>query len=110
MDKLRYDDVCAQISGVLRQYKYVNKVAAEIYGKLVYLNEHQVRALQVICKRKADVSEELWKEFVDNVIVYSGRTKRKSKHKMIFRKDGIFYNEFEGGFYDADAYMTFEII
>lgn len=99
-----------EIKDTLREFGYrTNLVAAEIYGKPRYLNEYEVRALQVIAKRKAEISDEAFKEFTDNVIIYSGRYKRKSTHIMHFRKDGIFSDEFDSGFYDTSAKLAFEL-
>ena len=89
-------------SGILAKMRYHQKVAAEVYGKIVYLTEPEVRALQVLAKRKAEDSDEDFKEFTDNVIIYSHCHKRRSKYKMIFRKDGNFENEFEPGFFDVN--------
>lgn len=76
------------------------KVAVEIYGKIAYLTEREVRALQVIAARKANESEEAFVEFCANVVVYSGTSKRKS-YVMHWKKDGHFVESFESGFYDV---------
>ena len=97
-------------TGILAKMRYHQKVAAEVYGKIVYLTEPEVRALQVLAKRKAEKSDEAFKEFTDNVIIYSHCHKRRSKHKMVFRKDGKFDNDFEPGFFDVNSNLTFEIL
>ena len=97
-------------TGILAKMRYHQKVAAEIYGKIVYLTEAEVRALQVLAKRKAEESDKAFQEFTENVIIYSHCHKRRSKHRMIFRKDGKFENEFEPGFYDVNSNLTFEIM
>jgi len=89
-------------SGILAKMRYHQKVAAEVYGRFVYITESEVRALQVLAKRKAEESDEAFKEFTDNVIIYSHNSKRRSKHMMIFRKDGKFENDFEPGFFDVN--------
>lgn len=100
-----------EMNSILREVGYkTNKVAVEIYGKLTYMNEMQIVTLQVMAKRKAEESEEAFKEFTDNVIVYSGPTKRRSKHTMIFRKDGCFKNDFEKGFVDIVPALTMEVL
>lgn len=100
---------------------HITRVAAEIYGQKHLLDEYQVRALQVMCKRAAEESEEAWREFVDNVIVYNTEAQRywsdsdvfpedyeeefdffdyelgeqRYVHKMIWNEDGSFANEFD---------------
>lgn len=99
-----------EIRDTLREFGYrTNLVAVEIYGRQKYLNEYQVRALQIIAKRRAEISDEAFKEFTDNVIVYSGRYKRKSTHIMHFGKDGKFIDDFDPGFYDANSNLAFEL-
>lgn len=87
-----------------------NKVAVEIYGKIMYMAEYEIRALQVLARRKAEESDESFDEFCKNVIVYSGRCKRTSKHTMTFRKDGCFSDDFDEGFYDVNALLCFELL
>lgn len=88
-------------------YTPIFKVAAIINGKLMYLSEPQVRYLQVKCSQcKTDEEYEIFKK---NHIIYSGSTKRKSKHIMEFRRDGIFSNEFEGGFYTVNSDLAFKL-
>jgi hypothetical protein len=89
-------------------YTPIFKVAAIINGKLMYLSEPQVRYLQVKCSQCE--TEEEYETFKKNHIIYSGRTKRKSKHIMIFRRDGKFFNEFENGFFSLNADLAFKII
>lgn len=99
-----------EIRNVLHEFGYkTNLVAVEIYGQPKYLNEYQIRALQIIAKRRAEISDEAFKEFIDNVIVYSGRWKRKSTHIMHFRKDGKFSDNFDPGFYDTSWNLAFEL-
>ena len=97
-------------TGILAKMRYHQKVAAEVYGRPCYLTEPEVRALQVLAKRKAEESDEAFREFTENVIIYSHRYKRRSKHTMIFRKDGLFENKFEPGFFDVNDMLFFEII
>lgn len=111
--------VYGEMNDIVRSYGDVFKVAATIYGRKYLLDEYQVRALQIMCKRAAEQSDEAWQEFVDNVIVYNTSAKSyyvdwdgfpdddnepfdftddqgnlKHVHKMIFRKDGCFENSF----------------
>lgn len=103
------------IRKTMREFGHkTEKVAVEMYGKLDYLTEREIRALQVIAKRKAEESDEAFKEFTDNVIVYKGRCKGhlrdKSSRIMHFRKDGKFSDEFDPGFYDVCCNLAFELL
>lgn len=105
------NNTIAEIRNAMKKAGYrTNKVAVEIYGKLMYMTETEIRALQVVARDKANESEAAFNEFCSNVIVYSSRSKRKAKHTMIFRKDGKFSNEFETGFYDVNSNLAFEIL
>lgn len=95
---------------IARNYGYVKTIAAEIYGKILYLTEGEVRALQIMAKEKAEESDEAFNEFCENVIVYSNVKKKSSKYKMKFQKDGNFENNFENGFFSANAMMALEIL
>jgi hypothetical protein len=95
---------------VLEEFGYKrDKVAAKIYGDYVYLNELEVRALQVVAKRQAQTSKEAFEEFCKNVIVYRSN-KVDDTNVMKFQKDGNFSNDFEPGFYDVNNNLLFEII
>lgn len=95
---------------IARKYGYCPKIAAEINGKLLYLTEGEVRALQLIARDKANESDEAFEQFCKNVVIYSNTTKRKSGYTMIFRKDGMFKNDFECGFMTAVCLMTFDLL
>ena len=105
-----YRVIMSQAHKIMREFGYCKTVAAEIRGKLLYLTEGEVRALQIMAKQKAEESEEAFKEFCDEVIVYSGCKKRSSKHRMIFQKDGCFKDDFENGFFSACAMMSIELL
>ena len=110
-DKDKFNETRREVRvGILRGLHYHSKVAAEIYGKLVYITEAEVRALQILAKRKASESEAAFLDFCENVIVYSGANKRSSKHIMMFGQDGRFINDFEPGFYDVNSELAFEIL
>lgn len=81
---------------------YINKVAVDIYGSIHYLTEAQVRALQVIAAKIALQGSKAFKEFTDNVIVYSGRDITHSKHVMHWQSDGKFIETFDKGFMTAN--------
>lgn len=122
----------AEMQDIVNSFGKQFEVAAVIYGKKYRLNEYQVRALQVMCKRAAEKSDESWQEFVDNVIVYNlpawvyddepfefydPNTEDEVPadiHRMIFRKDGLFANEFgcgkDCGFYNRTTDLVFEIL
>lgn len=104
--------ILAETKQVLKEVgKYkTNKVAVEIKGKLVYMAEYEIRALQVLAARKAKESKEAFDEFCRDVVVYSGRYKRTSDHTMTFREDGCFSNDFEEGFFDVNTNLVFEIM
>lgn len=88
-------------------HKYYTKVYAEINGTPMYINEYEVRFLQVKCKQAAENGK--FEEFIKNTIIYNGPRKRDSV-KMVFRKDGKFVNKFKSGFYDTSFNLTMEIL
>lgn len=99
----------AEINNIVKGVHYMPVVAVDIYGVKCYKKEVEVRALQLIAKRRAEISDEAFKEFTDNVIVYSGKSRRKCR-KMHFRKDGKFVENFDKGFYTATSDLAFEIL
>ena len=89
------------------KHKYYTKVYAEINGTPMYLNEYEVRFLQVKCKIAAEAGK--FDEFVNNTIIYNGPRKRDSI-PMIFRKDGKFANEFKQGFFNTSCDLAFKLL
>ena len=85
----------------LAKVSYINKVAADVYGKIYYLTEAQVRALQVVAAKLANTDKEAYNDFKENVVVYSGRDITHSHHAMHWRDNGFFVEEFQKGFYTA---------
>ena len=87
------------------------KVAVEINGQLDYYTE--IRALQLIAKRKAAESEAAFKEFCNTVTVYKGRYKGHKRDKsdriMHFRKDGKFEEPFDSGFSDVNKKLVMKL-
>lgn len=81
---------------------YINKVAVDIYGSIHYLTEAQVRALQVIAAKIALQGSKAFKEFTNNVIVYSGRDITHSTHVMHWQNSGKFVETFDKGFMTAN--------
>lgn len=109
MDKA--NETVFELKSILHEFGFkTNRVAVEIYGRMYYMNEVQIRALQVLAKRKAAYSGEAFKEFVNNVIVYSSHFKEEATHTLIFRKDGCFENDFKPGFMDVNSKLIFEIL
>ena len=89
-------------------YRPITSVYCEIYGKPMHLNEMEVRFLQVKC---ADWSKQgRFAEFCENHKVWSNRSKKNSSHQMIFKENGIFFNEFEKGFFSANSNLAFAIL
>ena len=89
----------------LANVHYINKVAVDIYGKIHYLTEAQVRALQVVAAKLANTDKEAFEDFRENVVVYSGRDITHSKYVVRWRDNGFFIDNFQKGFYDADYYL-----
>lgn len=108
--KENFTSVRNRIDIILREHKYTRKVAVDIYGIIEYMDEAHVRALQVMAKRAAEESDEAFTEFCDNIKVYSGSSITKSHHVMHFRKDGKFVEEFDKGFFNANANLMFKIL
>lgn len=70
--KMDYKELKAKMHQTMQEFGFkTNKLAVELCGKLVYLTETEIRALQVMCKRDPSLR--------DNIVVYDGRTKRGSK-------------------------------
>ena len=95
-------DVRKAILKELSNVQYVNKVAVDIYGKIHYLDEAHIRALQVVAAKVALLGEATFKEFTDNVVVYSGRDITHSTHIMHWQNSGKFVETFDKGFYSAN--------
>ena len=97
-------EILNAIDAKLQDYKYHNMIPAFIYGIKCDLTESEVRALQTIV---AAMDDEEFDAFNRNVTIWSGPD---FDHAMIFRRDGIFENEFEPGFMDVNAELAFEIL
>ena len=89
-------------------YRPITSVYCEIYGKQMYLNEMEVRYLQVKCIDWSNQGR--FEEFCENHKVWSNRFKKNSKHQMIFQKNGLFMNDFENGFYSANANLALYVL
>lgn len=80
--KMDYKELKAKMHQTMQEFGFkTNKLAVELCGKLVYLTETEIRALQVMCKRNPSLR--------DDIVVYDGRTKRGSKILQI-TEDGYF--------------------
>lgn len=89
-------------------HEVVYVTPCRIMGMWVYLNEAQVRWLQVEANRCYSLSESAFNEFVENHEVWCNSSE-KGMYKMIFRHDGKFENEFDNGFFNTNAKLAFEI-
>ena len=69
---MEYKEMRKQLMATMKEFGYkYNKIAVELCGKIVYLTETEVRALQVMVKRDPSIRE--------NIKIYNGRTKRGSE-------------------------------
>lgn len=89
------------IKAILKQHNYTHLIAVELAGKLCYLNEAEVRALQVMVKNDPSIRE--------NIKIYNGRTKRGSKIIDIC-EDGYLNDTFKPGFYDVCTKLSRELM
>lgn len=95
----------------LREFGHTTeKVAVEVNGQLDYYTEREVRALQLIAKRKAMESDEAFQEFCNTVTVYKGRCKGhkrdKSDRMVHFTKEGKLEEPFDPGFNDVNKKLV----
>ena len=108
-DSTKRNQVNAAVLSELINAQYVNKVAVDVYGKIYYLDEAHVRALQVVAAKLAATNKEAFEDFKKNVIVYSGRDITHSNHVMYWQDDGKFIRTFQKGFYTANDYLVEEL-
>lgn len=97
-------EILDAIDAKLQDYKYHKTIPAFIYGIKCDLTEPEVRALQAIVAAMDDDEFDL---FNRNVTIWSGPD---FDHVMEFRRDGIFNNEFEPGFFNVCGELAFEIL
>lgn len=95
------------VTQTLREFGHkTEKVAVEVNGRLDYYTEREIRALQLIARRKAMESDEAFEEFCNTVTVYKGRCKGHKKDKsdriMHFTKEGKFKESFDPGFFSVN--------
>lgn len=87
--------------------KYYTKAYAEIDGKPMYLNEYEVRFLQVMCKEYC-TDDKKFKDWCDSVVIYSGQTKRH--HQPVgWQRNGKFVRAMEPGFMDVSDTLSEEL-
>lgn len=108
-DSTKRNQVNVAVLSELINAQYVNKVAVDVYGKIYYLDEAHVRALQVVAAKLAATNKEAFEDFKKNVIVYSGRDITHSNHVMYWQDDGKFIRTFQKGFYTANDYLVEEL-
>ena len=101
-----YYKVIRKINEKLREHHHHRLIAVEIYGKLTYLHEAEIRALQVIMAKSTD---DEFKELSNNIVVYN-RARKRGSGTMTFQRNGCFKEDFEPGFYDVCTNLAFEII
>lgn len=111
MDKFEMKRLVRQ---TLREFGHkTEKVAVEINGQLDYYTEREIRALQVIARRKAMESDEAFEEFCNTVTVYKGRCKGHKKDKsdriMHFTKEGKFEEPFDPGFFSVNDDLAMKL-
>ena len=97
-DSTKRNQVNAAVLSELINVRYVNKVAVDVYGKIYYLDEAHIRALQVVAAKLAATDKEAFEDFKKNVVVYSGRDITHSKHVMHWQPNGKFIETFDKGF------------
>jgi hypothetical protein len=86
------------IRATMREFGYkTNKVAVELDGKVCYLTETEVRALQVMVMRNPELRE--------SIKIYNGRTKRGSDVINIY-KNGYLDAPFHSGFFDTNTKLS----
>lgn len=90
------------------------KNCVEIRGKLFYLSEREIRALQIIVARKYQESPEAFEQFTKEVIVYKGRHKgqpsKKGYRTMKFKPDGSFEESFDPGFFETNNELSMALL
>ena len=93
--------ICKVLGSVLIVLSMIYLVCFKLlasYITFMYLDENEVRYLQVKCSLCK--SDEEFEDFKKNHIIYDRATKRGA-NRMIWRKDGCFTNEFQKGFFDT---------
>lgn len=87
--------------------KYRTQCLAEVHlsnGITFSADESWIRAFQLVVKNTTDEEFDYIRE---NCRIYSGQ---KLHEIMILRRDGKFENEFEDGFYTANAEMAIDLL
>ena len=84
-----------------------NKAVIRINGRIHYLTEKQMRALQLSV---LDMSNEEYQDFCKSVIIYNGKTVKRSTGTITIEKCGRLSSPFQEGFYDTDHKITLEML
>ena len=108
-DSTKRNQVNAAVLSELINVQYVNKVAVDVYGKIYYLDEAHIRALQVVAAKLAATDKEAFEDFKKNVVVYSGRDITHSKHVMHWQTNGKFVETFGKGFMTANDELVVKL-
>lgn len=87
--------------------KIYKHCAAEINGTFMYLDENEVRYLQVKCSLCK--SDEEFEDFTKSHIIYDRATKRGA-NRMVWQRNGCFANDFQKGFFDTTFLLTLELL
>lgn len=79
------------------------KCAVRINGKVEYLSEREIRALQVAV---IDMSDDEYNNFCNSVIIYNADTVKRSDGTITINKDGYLEDSFHPGFYDVNGKLS----
>lgn len=79
------------------------KCAVRINGKVEYLSEREIRALQVAV---IDMTDEQYADFCNSVIIYNADTVKRSDGTITINKDGYLEDSFHSGFYDVNGRLS----
>lgn len=114
--EINYLKVKREVDRILANNHYYKLVAVEFVNdppalnKLVYWNEAQIRAFQLYVKKVyREEGEEAYQELMRRVIIYNGRTKRRSKRIEICR-DGYLDEPFPRGFFTITRDLSDELL
>lgn len=80
-----------------------NKCAVRINGRVQYLTELEIRALQIMV---LDMTDEEYADFCNSVIIYNDNTVIRSDGVITILRDGGLSASFHEGFYDATGNLA----
>ena len=100
-------EIQSLISDVLKEAGYVTSTACvEIAGRREFNTSDEVRALQLIALRKANESEEAYRDFCNNIVIYKDHTRTDT---LTILPDGRLSEPFTEGFKSVDHYLTMQL-